>query len=46
MEKQEETITSVTDGAYSGQGNEAAASEKKVVLVTTNLVGRKVNKLK
>lgn len=42
MEKQEETVTIVADGAYSGQANETAASEKNVVLVTTNLTGRKV----
>ncbi len=42
MEKQEEPVTIVTDGAYSGQANEAAASEKNVDLVTTNLTGRKV----
>lgn len=42
MEKQEETVTIVTDGAYSGQANQAAAAEKNVVLVTTNLTGRKV----
>ncbi len=41
MDKQEETVTIVTDGAYSGQANAAAASEKNVVLVTTNLAGRK-----
>lgn len=42
MGKQEETVTIVTDGAYSSQANREAASEKNVVLVTTNLTGRKV----
>ncbi len=41
MEKQEETVTIATDGTYSGQANETAASEKNVDIVTTNLTGCK-----
>ena len=41
MEKQAETVTIVTDGAYSGTQNEEKAAEKNVCLVTTNLTGRK-----
>ena len=40
MEKQAETVTIVTDGAYSGMQNEELAAEKNVRLVTTNLTGR------
>lgn len=40
MEKQAETVTIVTDGAYSGTQNEEMAAEKNVRLVTTNLTGR------
>lgn len=40
MEKQEECVTLVTDGAYAGQANEQLAAEKNVRLVTTNLTGR------
>lgn len=40
MEKQAETVTIVTDGAYSGTQNEELAAEKNVRLVTTNLIGR------
>ena len=40
MEKQDETVTIVTDGAYSGTQNEELAAEKNVRLVTTNLTGR------
>ena len=40
MEKQAETVTVVTDGAYSGTQNEELAAEKNVRLVTTNLTGR------
>ncbi len=40
MEKQAETATIVTDGAYSGMQNEELAAEKNVRLVTTNLTGR------
>lgn len=40
MEKQAETVTIVTDGAYSGTQNEELAAEKNVHLVTTNLTGR------
>ena len=40
MEKQDETVTIVTDGAYSGMQNEELAAEKNVRLVTTNLTGR------
>ena len=40
MEKQAETVTIVTDGAYSGTQNKELAAEKNVRLVTTNLTGR------
>ena len=40
MEKQDETVTIVTDGAYSGTQNDELAAEKNVRLVTTNLTGR------
>ena len=40
MEKQEETVTVVTDGAYSGTENTALANEKNVNLITTSLTGR------
>ena len=40
MEKQDETVTIVTDGAYSGTQNEELAAQKNVRLVTTNLTGR------
>ena len=40
MEKQAETVTIVTDGAYSGTQNKELAAEKNVHLVTTNLTGR------
>ena len=36
----EESVTVVTDGAYSGKENEELAAEKNVELVTTNLTGR------
>lgn len=40
MDTQEETITVVTDGAYSGTENTALAKEKNVNLITTSLTGR------
>lgn len=40
MEKQDETVTIVTDGAYSGTQNEELAAQKNVRLVTTKLTGR------
>lgn len=39
MEKAEETVTIVADGAYSGEENSALAREKNVNLVTTGLNG-------
>lgn len=35
-----ETVVFIADGAYSGQGNVAAAAEKNIELVTTDLTGR------
>lgn len=40
-EKQEKTVTIVTDGAYAGQVNEELAKEKNIKLTTTNLTGKK-----
>lgn len=40
MEKQDETITLITDGAYSGVENQSLAKEKNIVLITTSLTGR------
>lgn len=40
MGTQEETVTVVTDGAYSGVENTALAKEKNVNLITTSLTGR------
>lgn len=40
MEKQDETITLVTDGAYSGAENQSLAKKKNVELITTSLTGR------
>lgn len=40
MEKQDGTVTIVTDGAYSGTQNGEMAAEKNVRLVTTSLTGR------
>ena len=40
MEKQENTVTVVTDGAYSGIENTALANEKNIKLITTSLTGR------
>ncbi len=39
MDKEEEPVTLVTDGAYSGKENTDLAKEKNVDLVTTNLKG-------
>ena len=40
MEKQDETIVLVADGAYSGTENQSLAKEKNVNLITTSLTGR------
>lgn len=40
MEKSQEPVTIVTDGAYSGAENSGLADEKNIDLVTTNLTGR------
>lgn len=40
MEKSEEEILLVTDGAYDGQDNIAPAKEKNIRLVTTALIGK------
>jgi len=40
MEKQDETIALVADGAYSGAENQLLAKEKNVELITTSLTGR------
>ena len=40
MEKQDEKIILVTDGAYSGTENQSLAKEKNVNLITTSLTGR------
>ena len=40
MEKQKETVSLVTDGAYSGTVNTKLAESKNVELITTSLVGR------
>ena len=40
MEKQDETIALVTDGAYSGTENQSLAKEKNIELITTSLTGR------
>ena len=40
IEKQEETINLVADGAYSGSKNQSLAAEKNVKLITTSLTGR------
>lgn len=40
MEKQDETISLIADGAYSGTENQSLANEKNVVLITTSLTGR------
>lgn len=42
QEPQEEKITVITDGAYSGEENRKLAEEKNIDLVTTDLSGRKV----
>ena len=42
QEAQEEKVTVITDGAYSGEENQALAKEKNIDLVTTDLTGRKV----
>lgn len=40
MEKQDEPIALVTDGAYSGTENQSLANKKNINLITTNLTGR------
>lgn len=40
MARQEETISLITDGAYSGTDNAKLAENKNVELITTSLVGR------
>ena len=40
MEESAEPVVLITDGAYSGQENVAAASKKNIELVTTDLIGR------
>lgn len=40
MELQEEKVTLITDGAYSGQENMDLAKEKNVNLITTSLTGK------
>lgn len=40
MEQQDEIVTLVTDGAYSGEENQSLANEKNVNLITTSLTGR------
>lgn len=40
MEKQEEPVSLVTDGAYSGMDNTKLAESKNVELISTSLVGR------
>lgn len=40
LEPQEEPVTLVADGAYSGAENTAAAARKNVTLVTTDLTGK------
>ena len=42
MEPQEEEVTIITDGAYSGTDNVAKAAEKNVKLITTDLSGKDV----
>lgn len=43
MDKQAETVTIVTDGAYSGAQSEEMAADKNVRIVTTNLTGREAD---
>ena len=40
LEKQEETVTIVADGAYAGADNAELAKEKNIEIVTTELAGR------
>lgn len=40
MEKQDETVTLVADGAYSGTVNQSLAKDKNVELITTSLTGK------
>lgn len=42
MKNQEETVTIVADGGYSGKANQDLASEKNINIVTTDLLGRDV----
>lgn len=45
MGKQEEAVTIVVDGAYSGANNQELAQENNVTLVATNLTGRETNEI-
>lgn len=42
IEKAEESVTMVTDGAYAGEENITLAAEKNVTLITTDLPGQDV----
>ena len=43
MEKQDEKVTMIADGAYSGTDNNELAKEKNVELITTDLTGKDVD---
>ena len=43
MDKQEEKVIMIADGAYSGTENQALAEEKNVELITTDLTGKDVD---
>ena len=45
MEKQDEQVTVVTDGAYAGEENRRLAEEKNVTLITTDLPGKDVSSI-
>ena len=45
MKKQDETVTIVADGAYSGANNQSLANEKNVELITTSLTGKEVSEI-
>lgn len=45
MGKQEESVTLITDGAYGGSENVAAAMKNNINLVTTTLLGKDPNKV-
>ena len=42
MEKQENPVTMIADGAYAGEENTQLAAEKNITLVTTDLSGKDV----